>query len=417
METLLAQVGSLGDQFLQSFEMIGVLLTYAPYWAPFVLAGVFWKVWIGYVRMEFITSQEYVLLEVRLPQEVFKTPAAMQAVFDGLWQRGGESTFIDRLWYGKVRLWYSFEMVSIEGQVHLYVWVRASFRKLTERTFYAQYPDVEIVQVEDYALTFPFSLQTHNIYGMDFELTAPIGVPIKTYIDYGLDKTTTKEEQKTDPLSHVLEYLGSLGKGEYAWIQIIARAHRKEDLTWGFHRNVKSYEEVAKEEIKRMRASPEEEVVFPDGGKGKMLSDGQTQRMKAINRNIATSLKWDVGIRGIYLAEHEKFDGVNITGLRTSWQPFNSPGYNSFGTANRWQDIFNYPWQDFNDIRANQKKIKIIDAYRLRSWFYAPYRFKHFMLTSEELATIFHIPGTVAKTPTLQRISSARGQAPANLPI
>jgi hypothetical protein len=38
------------------------------------------------------------------------------------------------------------------------------------------------------------------------------------------------------------------------------------------------------------------------------------------------------------------------------------------------------------------------------------------MLTSEELATIYHIPGTVAKTPTLHRIQSSTAISPANLP-
>lgn len=408
---------SLGDLFLASFRSIGTMLYYAPYWAPFVLLPTFWHVWIRYVRAVFIAEQEYVLLEVRLPQEVYKSPKAMHAVFDGLWQRGGESTFIDRLWYGKVRLWYSFELVSTEGQVHLYVWVRAAFRKLTERTFYAHYPDAEITPVADYAIAFPFSLERYNLYGMDFSLASSIGVPIKTYTDYMLDKDTTKEEQKVDPLAHVLEFLGSLGKGEHAWIQILARAHRKEpDFTWGIYRTKQSYEEIARAEVAKMRAAPEETIVFPDGKSGKTLSDQQVKRMQAINKNLVSSLQWDVGMRGIYLAEHDHFDGTNITGLRTVWQPFNAPGYNSFSTASRWQDIFDYPWQDFNDIRVNAKKVKIMDAYRKRSWFHAPYHFNHFMLTSEELATLFHLPGTVAKTPTLQRISSTRSQAPANLP-
>jgi hypothetical protein len=99
------------------------------------------------------------------------------------------------------------------------------------------------------------------------------------------------------------------------------------------------------------------------------------------------------------------------------WQPFGSPGYNSISIdGSRWQPIFDYPWQDFNGIRENRKKVRIIDAYRQRSWFHPPYEFKNFMMTSEELATIFHLPGSVARTPTLQRISSSRSEAPTNLP-
>lgn len=39
------------------------------------------------------------------------------------------------------------------------------------------------------------------------------------------------------------------------------------------------------------------------------------------------------------------------------------------------------------------------------------------IMSVEELATIFHIPGTSVVTPTLTRVESTRKEAPANLPI
>jgi len=265
---LLAQLASLSEQFAKVWEAFGLLLRYSPYWGPPLLAVTFWHVWFRYVRARFIADQEYALLELRLPAEVQKSPQAMLAVLDGLYLRSGENTFIDRIWLGKIRMWYSFEIVSMEGQVHLYVWARAAFRRFVERTFYAHYPEAEVVAVEDYALTFPFSLDTHNVYGMDYKLSGPIGVPIKTYTDYHLDQTSMKEEQKVNPMAHILEFAGSMGKGEYLWIQILARAHRKEDLTYGIRRNKKGYDDIAKEEVSKIRNSPEETIVFPDGGVG-----------------------------------------------------------------------------------------------------------------------------------------------------
>lgn len=414
---LLAQLSSIWEQFLIAFSFLSYFFYYSPYWGPPFLAVLFWRMWVRYVRMNFLAQQENVLLEIRLPQETMKSPAAMQAVFDGLCLRSGESNFIDRLWLGKVRLWYSFEFSSVEGQVHMYVWVRKTFRRTVERVFYAHYPDAELAEVSDYTMALPYSLEVHESFGADFTLGAPIGVPIRTYIDFKLDQTGTKEEQKTDPIAHIFEYLGSMGKGEYVWLQILARANKKEDMTFGFIRNRKSYEDLAKEEIARIRAKPEETIVFPDGGTGKVLSDMQVKRIQAMNKTGLTSTHWDVGIRGIYIAEKAHFDGTNIPGLLTIWQPFGSPGFNSIvPDGTRWQPIFNYPWQDFNGYRENKEKIEIIDAYRRRSWFHPPYEFKNFMMTSEELATLFHLPGSVAKTQTLQRISSARGQAPTNLP-
>jgi hypothetical protein len=415
-------LGTFLATMFEPFTRIGpafkLIFTYSPYWGPFVLGTVFWYMWLKYIRMRFIAEQEYVLLELHLPHEVMKSPAAMQAVLESLWNKSGESTFIDRLWKGKVRMWLSFEIVSLEGQVHMYIWGRKALRRTLERALYAHYPDIEIIEAEDYALTLPFSLERYNVYGLDYKLDGPIGLPIKTYEDYGLDQTSTKEEQKVDPIAHVLEYCGSMGKGEYVWLQILARASKKEDMTYGRIRNRASYSELAQMEVTRIRANPEQSIVFPDGGSGKVLSDGQLQRIKSINRITGSSRPWDIGVRGIYLAEHEHFDGTNIAPLIGVWQAFGAPGYNSIVIdPSRWQPIFDYPWQDFNGMRENKKKVQIVDAYRRRSWFHPPYEFPNYMLTSEELATLFHVPGTVAKTPTIQRVSSARAQAPANLPI
>ena len=42
---------------------------------------------------------------------------------------------------------------------------------------------------------------------------------------------------------------------------------------------------------------------------------------------------------------------------------------------------------------------------------------KPIVMTTEELATIFHFPGQVATTPTISRSSSKKAEPPPNLPI
>jgi len=39
------------------------------------------------------------------------------------------------------------------------------------------------------------------------------------------------------------------------------------------------------------------------------------------------------------------------------------------------------------------------------------------IFTAEELATIYHLPNNAVVTPGLTRITSNRGDAPANLPV
>ena len=50
-----------------------------------------------------------------------------------------------------------------------------------------------------------------NLWGCEFKLLKPDAYPIKTYIDFGLDKDP-KEEFKVDPISPVIELFGSIGE-------------------------------------------------------------------------------------------------------------------------------------------------------------------------------------------------------------
>ena len=60
-----------------------------------------------------------------------------------------------RMLKGKFRPWFSLELVSIEGEVHFYIWTQPKFRKLIESQFYSQYPGVEILKKQrDYTKKF-----------------------------------------------------------------------------------------------------------------------------------------------------------------------------------------------------------------------------------------------------------------------
>src|SRR3989344_7943639 len=64
--------------------------------------------------------------------------------------------------------------------------------------------------------------------GMEFVLAKPDPYPLKTYIDYGLHELATEEEQKTDPITSIIELLGSISPDEQLWLQILIRATKKD---------------------------------------------------------------------------------------------------------------------------------------------------------------------------------------------
>ena len=63
----------------------------------------------------------------------------------------------------------------------------------------------------------------------------------------------------------------------------------------------------------------------------------------------------------------------------------------------------------------------MLDAYQLRDYFHkSDYKDKDrpfFVLNTEELATIYHFPGLVAQTPSLNRVDTRKATPPDNLPV
>ena len=193
--------------------------------------------------------------------------------------------------------------------------------------------------------------------GCDFKHTAAVPLPIKTYIEFGLDKVQ-KEPEQVDPLAQLIEFMGSIGKGEYLWLQFVIRAHKGEKYGVRSGANVSSkLNEAGKpytwkdegeemvQEIRKKTRDPfvdvftgEERPGFPNPTKGQM------EKMAAIERNIS-KLAYDVGARGIYIAKPEKFHGTMIGHLIALFKPFTSEGWNGINSYAWMKKFDDYPWR------------------------------------------------------------------------
>ena len=62
--------------------IVGFILDWSPFWLPIALAYTFWQVYFYYIKRNFIYSQvkDSVLLEVKMPREISKSPKAMEVV-------------------------------------------------------------------------------------------------------------------------------------------------------------------------------------------------------------------------------------------------------------------------------------------------------------------------------------------------
>lgn len=412
---------------------LSTALFLAPLWLPPLLIGGAWEIWIILKRSEVIAGYEYILLEIKPPRNLVKTPLAMETFLTTIHLTGGEATWWARL-TGGTRPFWSLEMASLEGQVHFFIWGRASFRRLVESQLYAQYPGVQIVEAADYTRLISADPGEWSIWGCDFVHTAPDPLPIKTYIEYGLDKVQ-KEPEQTDPLANLVEFMASIGKGEYLWLQFIIRAHKGEKYGTTPAGNASSklneqgkpytWVDAGKEMVQEIRKATrdpyidvftgEERPGFPNPTKGQM------EKMAAIERNTS-KLAFDVGGRGIYIAKPEHFNGPTIAHLIALFKPFSTEGWNGINST-AWMKTFDdYPWEIGVEKRKNHFRHELVEAFRRRQYFYNPFfeGGKHMkdamVMSTEELATVYHIPSASVETPSLARIQSMTGEAPVNLP-
>lgn len=409
------------------FFTLSWIIGLAPIWLPIAMLISAYKVWIWYARSLFLAKLPHTLLEMKIPREISKSPRAMETALTQFWLADQETTFIHRYVKGQVRTFYSFEIASFGGELHFYVRMPKAYQKAVEANIYSQYPEVELVEVEDYSLKFQFDPEKHTCYASDWRLeSAPIpgddpainAYPIKTYVDYELDRDP-KEEFKIDPLATTLEFMGSIKPSEQMWVQMIFTSSYR---TGVLNRKDSMWKHLVEVEVEKLRilgttfAEPspieitEEHLRYarPRG------TWKQAQMMESMERNLSKHA-FDFGMRGIYISTTQDFDRT-YWNFRWMWRPFANPQYMSQLRPRRWHNPFDYPWQDFHDFRWNLHTKRFLDAYRRRSWFYPPWETPSNMMTSEVIATLFHPPSRSVTVPGIHRIPATKAEPPSNLP-
>lgn len=407
------------------------------------LGWVAWKFWVHYIQQDFISGIDFVLLEIIPPREVVRSPKAMELfIINALYHwsmKGGKEQY----WQGAVWFWFSLELVSIEGQVHFYIRTPTRLRSLIETQMYAQYPQAQVKAVEDYTLAVD-EISPNSAWagwGCEFTLKNKEAYPIKTYVDFGLDKDP-KEEFKVDPISPVIEFFGSLQKGEQAWMQIVITPSKKEYHTHGTWFG--KHDWVAEARLEQMRMLKPYTASKDDGARIETRTPDFLK--KTLDGMVAkiTKIGFDTGIRVMYVAKKESFSYNNRKSMRLIFRQYANPSVNELTRINSAQpDALNTSFFMLSPKQVMVLANRMLNEYRERSFFHLPMRHhlfnahvfkeplltivkqfwlpyfhpKTFVLNVEEIATIWHFPGQILKVPTLERIESKEASPPTNLPI
>ncbi|MCX6738309.1 MAG: hypothetical protein NTY11_02755, partial [Candidatus Parcubacteria bacterium] len=211
-------------------EVVSIILS--PIWAifkawwwvlpPFLLWKPFLFMWTKWRQDEYAKGVNPILLELKMPAEVDRPFRAMEQVFAGFWMFYDPPDWWEQWWEGKYQVAMAIEVASIGGDIHFYIRTPKSLRNLVESSVYAQYPEVEITEAEDYTKNVPQDIpnKTWDLWGCDYEFIKPDIYPMKTYSKFFEESPAAKEEKRIDPMASLLEGLAKAEPGEQIWVQI-----------------------------------------------------------------------------------------------------------------------------------------------------------------------------------------------------
>jgi len=293
----------------------------------------------------------------------------------------------------------AFEIVASASGICFYVWVPSHLREFVRNQIFAQYPAAEITVIADYAQE--VSDLGNSLSGSRITLSREQFFPIKTFPDF-----------KVDPLAAITGALTEVGEGEEVWVQILTRplpdvwqeegydyidalrsglSGGKLSLT-GLLKAAFSETVSVFADIPRLFLHPENVKEFKDPGRVE-LSSAQQAEIQAIEEKV-TRMGFESAVRVLTLARTPD----KAAGLRRSI----SASFKQFSTAN----LNSFVEEDVENVD------QFLENYRVRSfpsdWAY--------VLNTEELASVFHLPHVSVETPTVAWSLYKKGEPPLNLP-
>jgi hypothetical protein len=331
-----------------------------------MLGGYALILWYKYRDRESV-SLNTTLLQVSLPRDNETKIDAAEQLFASL----ASLRKSRKLQFLQVQPHLSFEIVGLPGDIRFYINVPNKLRDFVEKQINGAYPDAEIVPVNE-----PGARQrTATVIGGEYNIFSETGkVAFASMCLKGASYEPIKvfKEFPIDPLSSITSILAKMGEGEGAAIQILIAPAAGDWKKLG-------RDHIAK--TKKSEANPETAKYSTDA-----------KELESIENKIGKS-GFDVVVRIVVSSSSKESADAHLSNITNALSQYG--GKNSF-TKNklRFKSLF---MTDF--------------IYR-----YFPMRGQTSVMTSEELATLFHFPNKGVATPGIHWVTSKRAPVPANIP-
>lgn len=280
-----------------------------------------------------------------------------------------------KLFQSPLRERLSFEIAVIGKRIGFYVWVPTYLKEYVEEQIYAQYPMVQISEVEDYTTadnTFSTTLVS------DMHLTQSDVLPIKTFQSF-----------EVDPLAAITATLAKFGEDEEAWLQLVVRPasdswHRKNEK---YLAQLKSGRSSTKGLLQALWAPPEVKT------EPVKLTEYEQLRARGAESK-GQKLAFDTVLRIVYRGNVSQQQAkLRLQSIAASYKQFNSTYLNGFMQG------------------------KTLDELGLPAYQQRAFTRKSFVMNIEEVATLYHLPHTTVETPFILWASAQTAEPPANLPL
>lgn len=405
---------------IDASPIISIMIAVTPIWLPFVLFWLFYEKWMDYTHVKFRVGQGRTTLRIKIPVETFKSPEAMENMLTQVHMIKSADNLMQTYLDGKRPLIMSLEIVSIGGDVRLYInCATKQVKNVVEAQLYAQYPGIEVVEEEfDYTAEITADFEKYDMFSLQMKQKGEEVFPIKTYIDLGMDKLP-KEEFKLDPMAPMIEHLSTIKPHERVWVQFLCLPHAKKNINTGHLHAHGTWEHEIQNKIDELMGRNHDKTGPAELENQPRLTPGERNLIETMERQMS-KYAYETGIRWMYITKKGTFDGNIIAGIVRSFAAYDVVGRNQFGVA--WRTDFGYSWfQDWSGKRLKRLKVEELNHYKLRQPMHGSGlnlnpSMKMQKMSVEELATVFHIPSSTVMTPGLARIPSTRKEAPANLP-
>lgn len=265
----------------------------------------------------------------------------------------------------------SFEVVGLPGDIRFYVNTPNKVRDFVEKQINGAYPDAEIVPLTEGSA----KQKNENIIGNEYNIFSQDGkvaytsLNLKTY-DYMPIKVY--KELAFDSMSTITSTLAKMSEGEGAALQILIR---------------------------------------PADSKWKKIGKSYLSKTKKAEANPETA-KYTSNAKEIEAIENK----LSKPGFQTIIRIVVSSSTKESAEAHL-NNIIN-SFSQYSGVNSIVKKKQVF----LKGMFITDFIYRYFplwnggsILTSEELATIFHFPNKSVATPGIHWVTSKRAPAPANL--